>query len=57
MQSIQEKVIACAQNGAKKYAAQELEYIKRFAAIDSPSRDEDASKDTVAVVACTYTFP
>ena len=50
MQSIQEKVIACAQNGAKKYAAQELEYIKRFAAIDSPSRDEDASKDTVAVV-------
>lgn len=50
MEAVQKKVIACATSGAKKYAAEELDYIRRFAAIDSPSCDEEASRDTVAVV-------
>ncbi len=49
MDDIQRKVIACAKEGAKKYAAEELDYIRRFAAIDSPSRDEEASRETAAV--------
>lgn len=46
----QNPVISCARQGAKKYKEEELAYIRRFASIDSPSLDEEASRTTVEVV-------
>ena len=43
-------VVNAANEGAKRYAPEELEVLKKFAAIDCGSRDEEGNKKVVAII-------
>ena len=46
----QEQVLAAARAGAKKYAAEQLELLRKFSAIDCGSRDEEGNLKVVEIL-------